>query len=197
VWRFLGVVLFLPCAGGVAVSPAKRKMPKQKRGSSEQTVETPPEFIDAVQDTFGPFSFDLAATPENAQARLHFGPGAPADRENSLTAKWPEGCLSWLNPPYDPITPWAQKCAIHARRSKPQTHILMLVPASVGANWYRDYVLPFADVYSVGRLHFIGSPDPYPKDLVLCHYWALGGHKFKHWNWLSAEAKATRKGRLP
>ena len=99
--------------------------------------------------------------------------------------------LLWLNPPYSNITPWVQKCMQETQHG---AEILLLVPASVGANWYEYYVHPWADVYSIGRLKFDNCFDrktgqlvktQYPKDLLLCHYrnplqW---GGVMQFWDW--------------
>lgn len=91
--------------------------------------------------------------------------------------------LCFLNPPYFNITVWAKKCAVEVQLG---ARILLLVPASVGANWWWDWVVPYADVYSVGRMVFDDCYDkqgklittPYPKDLFLCHYdWSREAEK--------------------
>jgi len=161
-----------------------RKMPEQKPGKSEQVVRTPFEFIDAVVNMFDGISVDLAALASNAHTQNYFGPDhVDESRRDSLIAKWPRGTSCWLNPPYANIARWVEKCAAHVATSTPHTEIFVLVPASVGANWYRDHVQPFADVYSVGRMKFVGHEDVYPKDLILAHYWKPGGYKFRHWKW--------------
>lgn len=60
----------------------------------------------------------------------------------------------------------------------------MLVPASVGANWWFTGVHHEADVHFLnGRIKFVGAKDPYPKDcaLLLYHPAATGGYSC--WNW--------------
>jgi len=166
-----------------------RKAPAQKPGTSEQVVGTPLDFIRAVHREFGSLSWDLAALSTNQKASgWYLGPDAISEKyRDSLTVDWStlepyaEGRCYWLNPPFANITPWAKKCAHHA--SVDGVQVLMLVPASIGANWYDEWVTPFADVYSVGRMVFEGSTQPYPKDLILAHYWKLGGHKLKRWRW--------------
>src|SRR4030065_2360243 len=142
------------------------------RGKSEQVVETPREFLDAVEKRFGKILFDLAATSENTVTHLYgngdqfFGPGS-THAENSLDENWrymPE--VLWINPPFGNIGPWAAKCAEQSNR---RGWILLLVPGSIGANWWRDYVRDKAMVYAIQpRLTFVGSTSPYPKDLALC-----------------------------
>lgn len=160
-----------------------RKMPKQRPGESEQVVQTPPEFIAAVERVFGRLDYDFAALSTNRVNDLpYFGPDHPDESyRDGVAALWPEDGIGWLNPEFSDIHPWAYKC--YGETMFSSLHVLMLVPASVGANWYRDWVQPYADVYSVGRMKFVGHKHLYPKDLILCHYWKLGGGKFKHWEW--------------
>ena len=163
-----------------------RKMPKQQPGTSEQTVGTPQVFIDAVERDFGPLWWDLAAVSTNKKAPRYLGPDQEyIPHRDSLTVQWStlnvKYANNWLNPPFSKIGPWARKCAIETRVYP--MRICMLVPASIGANWYDQWVTPFADVYSVGRMKFEGHGQGYPKDLILAHYWKLGGHKLKRWRW--------------
>lgn len=173
----------------VESAPVKRrKMPKQKPGTSEQTVETPPEFIAAVELMFGHLGWDLAALKSNSKAICYLGPDhdeCNAQLRDSLQVNWSALCgrhgVNWLNPPFSHIAPWAAKCAYHAAING--TQVLMLVPASIGSNWYETWVAPNADVYSVGRMKFVGHDHLYPKDLILAHFWKLGGNKLKRWRW--------------
>jgi hypothetical protein len=154
-------------------------MPAQKPGASRQDYATPRKFIWAVETELGPILFDLAAHENNHVVPDYFGPGSPY-AEDALEANWtqlPSGLL-WLNPPYADIAPWARKALFSGRR------IAMLVPASVGSNWYWDYVAPYAQVSCLSpRLSFDGKA-PYPKDLILAVY---GGgsisHGFRRWVW--------------
>ena len=160
--------------------------PTIKRGESSGDIWTPQVFIDAVERKFGTLQVDLAASLQN-----HKAPFWLTEQENSLTVPWHKfnDGRCWLNPPYGNIAPWAKKCA---EESKLGAIILFLVPASVGANWYWDYVEPFADVYSVGRMVFDNCFDKqgklvttsYPKDLILCHYYSrCTGSRMQRWRW--------------
>jgi hypothetical protein len=159
--------------------PNRAGGPTIRRGEANQSAETPWTFIRAVEDKFGPLGWDLAATPDNKKAPLFVGP----DR-NSLTIDWhmlarplvePSNNLCFLNPPYANITVWAKKCAAEVQLG---ARILLLVPASVGANWFKDLVWPYADIYSIGRLVFDNCYNrqgqlittSYPKDLILAHF---------------------------
>ncbi len=152
-----------------------------RRGESRQDYATPPEFFSACEKKFGPINFDLAASAHNTKCAHYF-----SKRDNSLAQEWHKipGIL-YLNPPFDPIEPWAAKCS---HESKLGAKILLLVPASVGSNWFRDHVFHQAHVYFLnGRIPF----DPehpkwgYPKDCVLIEYGfrALAACDFEIWNW--------------
>ena len=120
--------------------------------------------------------WDLAASPGNAKAPKYF-----TEADNSLAQDWTK-CAGrlWLNPPFDRIGPWAEKCAANC----PDRLIFFLVPAAVGSNWFRDYVADIARVHFLnGRVPF----DPlhpkwgYPKDCMLCIYGQKPGYDI--WSW--------------
>lgn len=139
--------------------------PTVKRGQSKQDYETPPDFMAAIDKRFGIPLWDLAATAENAKCKNFISP-----EEDSLSREWRSLCgLKWLNPPFDRIGPWAKKCAQLTTDWRHCGHrILFLTPASVGSNWFRDYVHKKALVLALnGRIQFVGTEDPYPKDCML------------------------------
>lgn len=140
--------------------------PSVKRGQSKQDYATPLDFIKVVEKRFGPIAFDLAASAEN-----HKGGGYFTKEMDSLQQHWHElPGLLWLNPPFDNIAPWAKKCAEESVRG---ANILLLVPASIGSNWFREHVYEYGRIIALnGRIHF--DPEkptwPYPKDCILVHY---------------------------
>lgn len=149
--------------------------PRQKPGRSEQTIGTPPALLAAVGRKFGAIVFDLACTADNAVAENFYA----LEHGDSLVREWPRAGqgLCWLNPPFGKIVPWAQRCASSG------AHVAMLVPASVGSNWFRDHVLRRAMVYALSpRVRFVGHTHPFPKDLILCVYGA-GAIGFDVWEW--------------
>jgi phage N-6-adenine-methyltransferase len=157
-------------------------MPKQKPHRSTQTYGTPPDFLEAVKNRLKikEFRWDLAATEENKVAACHFGPGSPFG-EDSLATNWPQLGWCWLNPPFSNLGEWVEKAATEARKG---AQIAMLVPASVGSNWWQDWVEPWAyTAFLNGRLTFVGCKDPYPKDcaLLLYHPWGFNGGEI--WDW--------------
>lgn len=137
------------------------------RHRSNQAIGTPPEFIAAVERRFGQIAFDLAADDSNrvtlSKSRFF------SEKQNSLVQDWWKlGGNLWLNPPFANITPWASKCAGMQFRS---AWTLLLVPASVGSQWFQRFVAPHAHVFELtDRIQFVGSSAPYPKDLILAAF---------------------------
>lgn len=157
-------------------------MPVQKPGRSETIVRTPPGFLAAVKRYLGIQSFaaDLAACVDNAVAYPFF-----TKEDDAFTKDWSVyGGWCWLNPPYDDIGRWAELCL---QESTYGVKIAFLVPASVGSNWWRDYVHQQADVQFLnGRLTFLYAngtrhTGPYPKDLALILYGNEPGYDV--WDW--------------
>lgn len=158
---------------------ARSGLKPQSPSTSEQVVGTPRDFIKAVERRYGKFTWDLAATAENAKA-----PYWITEETDSLKQTWPSTGISWLNPPFAKMTPWAKKCAEWTKlpgRSA-NARIIMLTPASVGSNWFNKYVRPNADVITIPRLTFEGSPDPYPKDLMISVFGSTL-RRFTHWDY--------------
>ena len=147
------------------------------RGGSRQDWATPDDFLRAVENRFGRPNIDLAAGPENAVCDLYI-----SAEDDSLSIDW--GMLglvtAWLNPPYSNIGPWVAKAAASAWSMR----TLVLIPASVGSNWWRDFVHDRAYVCLLnGRLTFKGATQVYPKDCALLVYgrgWEPG---YEIWSW--------------
>ena len=143
---------------------------------SKQDYGTPWPFIRAVEARWGALTLDLAAREDNAKAPAYITP-----EQDSLTSVWVPFGRQWLNPPFARITPWAAKCA--ASELLADARRFLLVPASVGSNWFASHVHRKALVLGLNgpRLQFEGSPDPYPKDLMLVCYGESPG--FDVWRW--------------
>ena len=154
-------------------------MPRQGGGSGVFT--TPAPFIAATKALLQieRFVVDLAADDSNAQASHYI-----TAEEDSLTRDWTayaEAGWCWLNPPFYNIAAWTQKAAAASRVG---TKIAMLLPASVGADWFADFIYGRASVYFLrGRLAFM--PDRpeylYPKDCMLVLFGALP--RINMWDW--------------
>jgi phage N-6-adenine-methyltransferase len=164
--------------------------PKQKPGESRQNYRTPVAFLDAVKKRLGieQFDCDICADAENAVAPLYFT--AEDSALDAPTWKLGDG-WNWMNPEYRNIEPWVkfafQDMVVNGSRTA------ILIPASVGANWWRDYVDCLARALLLnGRLAFM--PDKpnwlYPKDCALLLYSPelsdrirLGNQAYEVWNW--------------
>ncbi len=157
------------------------------RGKSKQDFSTPQNFREAMVKRFGVIQTDLASDEVNA-----VGPDWFDESQNSLIQDWSRlSGLSFLNPPFGNIEPWAHKCRVESEKG---ANILFLIPASVGSNWWSLHVHNRATVYFCNpRLSFDGKA-PFPKDIVLCHYACrpqnmmpgLGGFRLKGyecWRW--------------
>ena len=163
--------------------------PTIDRANSSSDIWTPVEFINAVEEKFGPLDTDLAASgSQSAKASRWITP-----EEDSLKQDWFTllcGGLGWDNCPYSNITPWARK---HAEERQKGAETLLLVPGSIGANWYWNFVEPYAHVISVGRMCFDNCFDRrtgklvttvYAKDLILCHYEpGVAPRRMERWRW--------------
>ena len=159
-----------------------RSMPAQRPATSEQSVATPTEFLKKVKELLGieDFSWDLAAEAHNSVAPncRYFD-----EEQNSLIQPWHNiGGWCWLNPPFSDIKPWAMKAYEESRKG---AKVAMLVPASTGSNWFREWVDGKAFVNLLnGRLTFVGHTSPYPKDCMLLLYskYIRGGYYVWRWN---------------
>ena len=160
--------------------------PAQKPHRSKQDYATPENFIAAVKARLGVehFSFDFAADASNAKAAGFWTEAV--DSLSRTPLEWAskiDGGWGWLNPPFTKIGPWARHCSI---TKKCGGSIAFLVPAGIGANWYRDHVHGQALVLALnGRLAFM--PDKptwlYPKDCILCLYSPFVTAGFEVWTW--------------
>lgn len=158
-----------------------RSMPAQKPGRSEQVVCTPRDFLEAVAKRFGPIRVDLAATAENRVAPIHFGPGSEHG-EDSLKVHWHHfGGNLFCNPPFGRIDPWVEKATAEA---KYHARVLMLLPASVGSDWFAEHVFGKALVLALRpRITFVNHSAPYPKDTVLVAWGPYVAPGFDLWRW--------------
>jgi hypothetical protein len=130
-----------------------------------------------VEARFGPINWDLASDGINHKAPNYLTP-----HEDALAQPWhqfqPAIELAWLNPPFAHLAPWVRKCAEEGARG---VRVALLVPASVGSEWFVAHVHNKALVLPLRpRLCFDGV-NPYAKDLMLCLYGAQPG--FEPWRW--------------
>ncbi len=153
-------------------------MPIQKPGKSEQIVCTPPELLKALKLRLGiaEFAIDLAASPNNAITSVYY-----TEEQNSLIQPWAHFGWGFCNPPFSNLAPWVAKGwaeIIYGAQT------VMLVPASVGSNWWRDSVDRCAHVlFLTPRVTFVGHKTAYPKDIAILLYtsYIFGGYEVFSW----------------
>lgn len=153
------------------------QMPVQKPGRSKQDYGTPKDLLFAVKNRLKipNFSCDIAASPENAVCDDYI-----TEEQNALTMEWPRG-WNWLNPPFEKLMPWVHKASDEAEKG---ASTVMLVPASVGSNWWSTYVEFYAyAVFLNPRITFVGEKHPYPKDCALLFYTPFGFTGHEIWRW--------------
>lgn len=166
----------------------RRYAPVQKPGRSRQDYGTPWVLVRALNKRFGPIAWDLAATAKNAKAKNFI-----TQKQDTFKVDWsklPRGKDEWLflNPPFGQIEKFVRRCVKMMKRG---AKILFLVPASVGAQWYRRWIWKYARVYYLGqRISFQGSSGPYPKDCIIAVFDGQGAvEDGEHyiWNWKTDE----------
>jgi hypothetical protein len=193
---------------------------------SKQDYRTPADFMEAVTARFGPVTFDLAAHAENTQSPNYFapctGPEGPLPRDprafaiDALDHPWAhlstsrfrrqglrpggEHGLLWLNCEWNDIPAWAAKCRDEGGCG---ANILLLTSAGVGASWFSDLIVSYADTYLLKpRLEFIPG-EPHNRDCMLSHFvdprvrsqgrYAVKGappaefRSLEIWNWQTGE----------
>ena len=109
---------------------------------------TPQPLYDWLNDRFGPFDLDPAATAENAKTPRFF-----TEAEDGLTQDW-SGAV-YLNPPYGRgIDRWVDKA--WASSMSTGTRVVALLPVRTDTEWWQTAVMRGArDVYLIrGRVSF-------------------------------------------
>lgn len=161
-------------------------MPAQKPGRSIQSYGTPPDFLRALKRALGisSFSVDLAADEKNAVADRFY----TADMD-SLNQSWDtDGRWAYCNPPFGHILPWVHKA--YTERLQNNARVAMLLPASVGSNWWRDWVHDKCRVWFLNRrLTFVGQTDPYPKDCAILLYSRYLNPGYHCWDWMNDDLR--------
>lgn len=156
--------------------------PAQKRGRSKQDYQTPPDFIEAVLRylRIGDFDIDVAASAENRVTERFY---SAADDALSLYNPWRVGeGWAWCNPPYANIAPWVKRASYEQRECGAK--IAMLLPAGVGSNWFKASVHEqCACLFLNGRITFVGTTQPYPKDCLLLLYSPYLKAGYEVWRW--------------
>ena len=131
---------------------------------SSRTCEwsTPDGFYQDLNREFH-FTLDPCSTHENAKCAYHF-----TKTDNGLHKNW-GGQRVFCNPPYGRVIgDWVKKAYEEAQ--KPETIVVMLIPARTDTRWFHEYIYGKAEVRFIrGRLRFGGSNQnaPFPSMVVI------------------------------
>jgi hypothetical protein len=162
-------------------------MAKVNQPHARQDYCSPPELLEAVQVRFGQITFDAACTTENAVAA--FGYAYPA--VDALAADWSELADQrvWITPPFGLSRAFARKAA-ESQQGLMRPLVMLLVPASVDSNWYREHTHGKALVLPLSpRITFVGQPAPINRPLMLCVYGPYITPGFEPWQWQQPKNK--------
>lgn len=121
---------------------------------------TPQYLFDQLDAEFH-FDLDPAATDENHKCEQYF-----TKDDDGLKKSW-GGCRVFCNPPYGrQIGKWVEKSYREAQ--KPNTTVVMLLPARTGNGWFHDYILDKAEIRFIrGRVQFGESKQNAPFDSMI------------------------------
>ena len=145
------------------------------RHNSEVDYRTPRQLFENLQDRYGVFDINVAASQENHLCELWYSEGA----RNALFEESPWTGNVRCNPPYDDVGPWVAK-AIESINTGEASQVVMLLPARTCTRWFR---MAWENCYAVefihGRLNFTGpnsldegkAPAPFPSVLMVFNHW--------------------------
>ena len=138
------------------------KLTKGLFSSNTDLWATPQDFFDKLNEEFH-FNLDPCALPENAKCTKYFTPA-----EDGLKQNW-GWCRVFCNPPYGRVIgKWVKKC--YEESQKPNTIVVMLIPARTDTSYFHDYIYHNADLRFIrGRLHFNEAKQgaPFPSMVVI------------------------------
>lgn len=124
------------------------------KGESRQDLGTPWDLIRAIEKRWGPLAWDLAADHTNTKAPRYL-----SKRIDSLKQDWTEllrGENGWLNPEFNPVTPWINHVVRHYQQG---AKLITLTRGSIDANWYWR-IEPIGNIYVLSpRPAFLNQRD--------------------------------------
>lgn len=124
---------------------------------------TPQDFFDKLNKEFH-FDLDPCANADNHKCSDYY-----TKEDDGLSKDW-QGRRVFCNPPYGrAIAAWVKKC--HEEAKKPNTLVVMLIPARTDTRWFHEYIYnKTAEIRFIkGRLKFGGSKNsaPFPSMVVI------------------------------
>lgn len=130
--------------------------------STTDLWNTPQAFFDELNAEFH-FTLDPCANDDNHKCDKYY-----TEQQDGLLQDW-GGQIVFCNPPYGrAIGAWVKKCYEESR--KPDTLVVMLIPARTDTSYFHDYIYHKAELRFIrGRLHFNEAPQgaPFPSMVVI------------------------------
>jgi len=130
--------------------------------SNKSDWATPQSFFDKLDQIYH-FTLDPCASIDNFKCLKYY-----TIEDNGLVQDW-EGETVFCNPPYGRqlSAQWVKKC--YEESLKPNTLVVMLLPARVDTRWFHEYCLKGKVEFIKGRLKFGNSstPAPFPSMVVI------------------------------
>tara|TARA_R100000008_G_scaffold50989_1_gene30579 strand:- start:2090 stop:2569 length:480 start_codon:yes stop_codon:yes gene_type:complete len=124
---------------------------------------TPQSFFNKLNEMYGPFTLDAAASDANYKVDKYL----TAD-DDALSADW-SGNTVFLNPPYGRgLKEWIRKS--YQEGQKQDTTVVMLIPARTDTKYWHDYVMKADEIRFVrGRIKFGDETNsaPFPSAVVV------------------------------
>jgi site-specific DNA-methyltransferase (adenine-specific) len=124
---------------------------------------TPQAFFDKLNDIFGPFTLDAAASDENYKVATYY-----TQSDDSLSQDW-SGNRVFLNPPYGrALKDWVQKAYEEGQKDDTRTD----------TRYWHDYVMKADEIRFVrGRIKFGDGTNsaPFPSAVVVFRQSSFNG----------------------
>lgn len=140
----------------------KSKLTSGLFSSTTDLWATPQAFFDQLNAEFH-FTLDPCANDDNHKCAKYY-----TEQQDGLAQDW-GGQIVFCNPPYGrAIGAWVKKCYEESR--KPNTLVVMLIPARTDTSYFHDYIYHKAELRFIrGRLHFNEAPQgaPFPSMVVV------------------------------
>ena len=132
--------------------------------SNTDLWSTPISFYNELNKQFK-FTLDPCCTEDNRKCDKYF-----TKEDDGLSQSW-QGETVFMNPPYGrEIVKWVKKA--YEESLKPDTKIVMLLPARTDTRWFHDYIYHKSKITFVkGRLKFGDGKNPAPFPSMVVEYY--------------------------
>ncbi|WP_018694223.1 phage N-6-adenine-methyltransferase [Algicola sagamiensis] len=118
--------------------------------------ETPPWLFVALDEIYGPFQLDAAASDKNKKCHRFL-----SEKDNALSIDWfalldsdgHQDKKVWVNPPYSNIQPWVDKAKEQQAKG---VFTVMLVPDTASVGWWPQSGVNVLRI-TKGRISFINA----------------------------------------